>query len=236
MSPTESRDDAAPALRSVLLAQSVYQVLADGLVDCAIFMVDTGGTVCNWNDGARILTGFTAEEALGQPLAMLYDAESRAAGIPERELERATASGAVRGEGWRVRRDGSRFRVYAVLDAIRMPEGGLLGFGCILRDLTRRHEAEEALRKSEQHLRALVDGVTDYAIYMLGPDGEVSSWNSGAQRIKGYTAEEIIGENFARFYTPEDREAGEPQRVLLGILRQCQPQRCRTTTRARARL
>jgi PAS domain-containing protein len=101
-----------------------------------------------------------------------------------------------------------------VIDPIIDPDGTLLGFAKITRDLTDRKMAEETLKQSEQQFRLLVQGVTDYALYMLSPDGRVSNWNQGAQRIKGYRPEEIIGEHFSVFYTAEDRERGEPQRAL----------------------
>src|SRR5262249_30279911 len=117
-------------------------------------------------------------------------------------------------EGWRVRKDGSRFWAHVILDPIRAPDGRLLGFAKITRDLTEQRRSREALRQSEERFSLLVQGVTDYAIYMLDPTGHVTNWNVGAHRIKGYTADEIVGQHFSRFYTPEDRAAGEPARAL----------------------
>ena len=105
-----------------------------------------------------------------------------------------------------------------VIDPIRRPSGELIGYAKITRDLTERRAAENAIRQSEEQFRRLVQGVSDYAIYMLDPDGNVSSWNFGAERIKGYRPQEIIGQHFSTFYTPEDREAGLPE-TALGIAR-----------------
>ena len=122
--------------------------------------------------------------------------------------------GKFEGEGWRCRKDGTQFWALVVIDPIRDASGELVGYAKVTRDLTERKKAEEKLQKSEQQFRLLMQGVTDYAIYMLDPNGQVASWNAGAQRIKGYLPEQIIGEHFSRFYTEEDRQAGIPKQAL----------------------
>jgi PAS domain S-box-containing protein len=112
-----------------------------------------------------------------------------------------------------MRKDGSRFRASVVIDAI-YENGRLFGFAKITRDVTERQLAKDALADSERHFQILVNGVTDYAIFMLDPQGRVSSWNAGAERIKGYTTAEILGHHFSRFYTDADRAAGRPARAL----------------------
>jgi PAS domain S-box-containing protein len=126
----------------------------------------------------------------------------------------AAREGKFESEGWRVRKDGRRFWAYVVIDPIRATDGELVGYAKITRDLTERRAAEETLRASHEQFRLLVQGVTDYAIYMLSPSGEISSWNVGAERIKGYTTDEVLGSHFSRFYTAEDQAAGEPARAL----------------------
>src|SRR6185312_13902420 len=122
--------------------------------------------------------------------------------------------GKFENEGWRVRKDGSRFWAHVVIDPIRTSAGELVGFAKITRDLTEKRQAEAAIKRNEEQFRLLVQSVTDYAIYMLDTGGLITSWNQGAQRIKGYAPEEIIGQHFSRFYTPEDRARGEPELAL----------------------
>jgi PAS domain S-box-containing protein len=191
-----------------------HRLLVEGISDYAIYLLSPDGTVSSWNRGAELFKGYTADEIVGRHFSEFYTPEDRAAGLPARALESAAREGKFESEGWRVRKDGRRFWAYAVIDPIRTPDGDLVGYAKITRDLTERRLAEESLRNSQEQFRLLVQGVTDYAIYMLDLSGGISSWNAGAQRIKGYTAAEVLGSNFSRFYTPEDRAAGEPQRAL----------------------
>ncbi len=191
-----------------------YRLLIDAITDYAIYMLDPEGHVSSWNSGANRFKGYTEAEILGEHFSRFYTTEDREAGIPQRALSTAEDEGRFEAEGWRVRKDGERFWAHVIIDAIRDPGGKLIGFAKITRDLSERKIAEEVLRRSEEQFRLLVQGVTDYAIYMLTPEGEVSSWNPGAQRIKGYEPSEIIGQHFSRFYTEEDRAAELPQKAL----------------------
>ena len=194
--------------------ESRYKLLVDAITDYAVYMLDPTGRVISWNAGAERFKGYRPREIIGEHFSRFYTDEDRAAGIPAAALAQATREGRFDQEGWRVRKDGSRFWAHVVIDPIILPGGELVGFAKITRDLTERKAAEESLRRSEEQFRLLVEGVTDYAIYMLDPTGRVSSWNAGAQRIKGYGPSEIIGEHFSRFYTEEDRRAGMPETAL----------------------
>jgi PAS domain S-box-containing protein len=187
-----------------------YRRLIEGITDYAIYMLDPTGVVTSWNPGAQRFKGYTATEIIGQHFSRFYTEEDRAVGLPAEALQRAVTEGRFEREGWRLRKDGTRFWAHVVIDPIRDDDGSLIGFAKITRDLTERREAEVALRRSEQQFRLLVEGVTDYAIYLLDAEGHVSSWNAGAQRIKGYRSDEIIGQHFSQFYTDEDRAAGLP--------------------------
>jgi PAS domain S-box-containing protein len=184
------------------------------VLDYAIYMLTPDGVVKSWNAGAERIKGYTPEEIIGRHFSQFYTPEDREAGRPARGLEIAAREGRFEAEGWRVRKDGSRFWASVVIDAIYDDDGGLAGFAKVTRDLTDRRHAEQALRDSERRFRLLVDGVTDYAIYMLDPEGRVTNWNVGAQRIKGFAADEVIGSHFSRFYTDEDRALGIPATAL----------------------
>jgi PAS domain S-box-containing protein len=191
-----------------------YEMLVASISDYAIYMLDTDGYVSSWNAGAERFKGYQAAEILGEHFSRFYTDEDRAGGLPARALATATREGRFEGEGWRMRKDGTRFFANVVIDPIRDAEGKLVGFAKITRDITERMKTLEALRESEQRFRLLVQGVTDYAIYMLSPEGIITNWNVGAQRIKGYTQDEAVGSNFRRFFTEEDRASGLPERAL----------------------
>jgi PAS domain S-box-containing protein len=191
-----------------------FQLLVNAVVDYAIYMVDAEGRVATWNPGAQRFKGYSAEEVIGKHFSSFFTTEDRDADLPGRALRIAAREGRFEAEGWRVRKDGTRFWAHAVVDPIRSSDGTLLGFAKITRDISSKREQERALYESEQQFRLLVEGVRDYAIYMLDPDGRITNWNSGAQLIKGYTAKEIVGEHLSRFYTEQDRATGEPRRAL----------------------
>jgi PAS domain S-box-containing protein len=191
-----------------------YRLLVESVTDYAIYMLDPSGIVVSWNAGAQRFKGYTPEEIIGQHFSRFYTEEERAQDLPTKILEIAVREGKFEREGWRVRKDGSRFWAHVVIDPVYDQSGRLTGFAQITRDLTERKKADDELRASEQQFRMLVQGVTDYAIYMLSPEGIVTNWNAGAERIKGYLADEIVGRHFSQFYTPEDREAGKPQHAL----------------------
>jgi PAS domain S-box-containing protein len=198
---------------------SRYRLLVDALTDYAVYMLNAEGVIATWNPGAERIKGYTAAEIIGQHFSRFYTDEDQRSGAPVRALKIANSQGEYKTEGWRVRKDSTRFWAYVVIHPIRAADGTVIGYAKITRDLTEAKAAEQALRDSEQQFRLLVEGVTDYAIYRLDTQGIIASWNTGAQRIKGYLREEIIGKHFSQFYTPEDRQAGEPQRGLEAAAR-----------------
>lgn len=197
-----------------------FRQLVSGVADYAIFLLDSSGRVKSWNDGAQRLKQYTTEEILGRHFSVFYPREMVDRKFPDMELEVAARVGRFEDEGWRVRKDGTLFWANVVITALRDDRGSLTGFLKITRDLTDRRRAEEQLRQSEERFRLLVEGVVDYAIFMLDPAGNVASWNVGAERIKGYRAEEIMGRHFSTFYPPEAIAEGKPARVLRQALEQ----------------
>jgi PAS domain S-box-containing protein len=189
------------AQNALLESERRFRILVDGVFDYAIFMLDPSGVVVNWNAGAERLKGYTADEIVGQHFSKFYTPEDRARGVPGRFLDVAAREGRLEEEGWRVRKDGGRFWASVVIDAIISEKGVLEGFAKVTRDITERRTALDAIKESERQFRMLVAGVTDYAIFMLDLNGIIISWNAGAQRIKGYTEEEIIGQHFSKLYT-----------------------------------
>ena len=204
----------AGKLDASLTQDGRYRLLVEAVTDYAIYMLDPNGIVSSWNPGARRFKGYLPNEIIGEHFSRFYTEEDRESGLPARALETARQEGTFENEGWRVRKDGSKFWAAVVIDPIRAPSGDIIGYAKITRDLTERRQAERMLKLSEEQFRLLVQGVTDYAIYMLDIEGNVANWNLGAQRIKGYAPEEIIGRHFSQFYTDEDRAAGEPYRAL----------------------
>jgi PAS domain S-box-containing protein len=190
------------------------QLLVEAVVDYGIFVLDPQGYVISWNTGAEKLKGYTRDEIVGQHFSVFYPCEAVATGWPDEELRRARKLGRFEDEGWRVRKDGSRFWANVIIAAMYDASGELAGFAKVTRDLTERRRHEEELRASEERFRLLVDSVRDYAVFMLDVDGTVRSWNAGAQALKGYSAAEIIGRHFSAFYTPQDQAEGKPASEL----------------------
>jgi PAS domain S-box-containing protein len=170
--------------------------------DYAIFMLDPTGVVQTWNPGAERMKGYSRDEIVGRHFSVFYTDEDRARDHPADELRIAVRDGRYEEEGWRVRKDGSRFWANIIITALHGDDGELVGFGKVSRDLTARRELAE--------FRRLVSNVRDYAIFMLDPAGYILSWNTGARQLKGYEPEEIIGRHFSSFYTTEDRARNHP--------------------------
>lgn len=195
--------------------QEIFRLLVDAVEDYAIFALDVNGRILTWNLGGYRLKGYTAKEVIGTNFRRFYTSADIERRHPEFELKEAIEKGKYEEEGWRVKKDGSTFWANVVITTLRDQNGTVRGFGKVTRDLTRKRIAEIKLRESEERFRIMVEGVEDYAVFMLTPDGNVATWNKGAERTKGYIAEEIIGHHFSRFYPEEDLKANKPARELV---------------------
>ncbi|HEY5897231.1 MAG TPA: PAS domain S-box protein [Burkholderiales bacterium] len=209
-----------PAADKSQVDPTLYQMLVEQTRDYALFVLDPSGRVKTWNLGAQRLKGYEPEEVIGKHFSIFYTPDAVARNWPQYELKVALAEGRFEDEGWRVRKDGSRFWANVIITALREESGRLLGFSKITRDLSERKRQEEDLRQSEERFRLLLENVQDYAIFMLDPEGHVASWNTGAERIQGYARDEIIGKHFSRFFAAEDVEAGRPWEELADAKRQ----------------
>ena len=211
---THSEQDASDRFTFSLTEDGRYRLLVDAVIDYAICMLDPDGLVTSWNSGAQRVKGYEEAEILGEHFSRFYTEEDRQSGLPERALATAAREGRYRGRRLAGAQGRNPLLGHVIIDPIRGSGGQLMGFAKITRDLTERQAAEEVLRRSDEQFRFLVQSVTDYSIFMLQPDGRVASWNAGAERIKGYRSDEIIGEHFSRFYTREDAANGDPQSAL----------------------
>lgn len=201
--------------RHILALSTIdYRALVESVRDYAIFMLDPLGVVISWNAGAEHIKGYAADEIIGRNFKVFYLPEDRNSGRPELELETAEKTGRYEDESWRLRKDGSRFRAHVIVTALRDAQGELLGFAKVTQDVTERWEAEQELRESEKRFRILVDQIRDYAIYLLSPEGRITTWNLGARRIEQYEASEVIGRHFSMFHAPEDIARGKLTRLM----------------------
>lgn len=191
-----------------------FRLMVEGVLDYAIFMLDRKGRVATWNAGAERIKGYKADEIIGKHFSVFSPEEDVKSHKPQRGLQAAQREGRFEDEGWRVRKDGSRFWANVIITAIRDRNGRLLGYGQVTRDFTERKQHEERLAKSEEGFRLLVENAPDYAIFMMDPGGRITSWNVGAERIKGYKASEIIGRYYSTFFPEEDVKARKPQKIL----------------------
>src|SRR3954453_787358 len=195
-------------------AEERFRFIVESARDFAIFTMDMQGHITSWNSGAERILGYDDEEILGQHVRVIFTPEAVEQGRPEGEMQEALSRGRAEDARYHVRKNGSRFWASGLMMPLRDDSGHVRGFLKIMRDLSDYKRAKEELRTSEERFRLLVEGAHDYAIFMLSPEGLVDTWNGGAERIKGYRSEEVIGRHVSMFYTPEDREAGKPDSAL----------------------
>jgi PAS domain S-box-containing protein len=196
--------------------------------DYAIIMMDVKGNITSWNKGATKIKGYTAKEIIGKNYRIFYTREDKQLNLSEKLLEVARKKGRTSYEGWRVRKDGTRFWGSMTLTALHDAQGKIKGYLKVTRDLTDKKIAEdslsnfieelklknEALRESEEKYHNMVAEVSDYAIILLDRHGKILDWNKGAEKLKGYSSGEIVGKNFRLFYAKSDKDQKLPERLL----------------------
>jgi PAS domain S-box-containing protein len=191
-----------------------YRLMVEGIKEYSIFMLDPEGNIMTWNDGGKHINGYNVNEIIGKHFSIFYTAKDLEDKKPENELRIAIATGKYEEEGWRVKKNGSVFWANIVLTTLYNEQNKLIGFCKVTRDLSDRKEREEELRQSEERYRLLVEQVTDYGIFMMDEKGRIISWNEGAKKIKGYTADEVIGRYFSIFYPEEEILNNKPAMEL----------------------
>lgn len=209
-------------------SEEKYHKMISEIVDYSIILLDKEGKVLDWNKGAEKLNGYAAEEVVGKNFRRFYPKEDKDAKVPEKMLQEASEKGHISQEGWKVKKDGSRFWGSITITCLYDGDGAVMGFSKVTRDLTERKKTEdrlnnvldelrqknEALRISEQRYHKMIEEVEDYAIIILDQEGNIQNWNNGAQQIKGYTAKEIVGKSFKVFYPAEDVASKLPDRLM----------------------
>ena len=206
--------DTSPSPRAAPQDESKFGRLLEAAPD-AMVIVDKSGRIVLANSRTKEIFGYSREELLGQPVEILIPEQYREKHLGHRGDYAASPRARPMGTGLELsgrRKDGTVFPVEISLSPLGEGEDAL--FTAAIRDVTDRKRADDALRLSEERFRRLVAEVKDYAIFMLDAQGRVASWNAGAEKIKGYTGEEVIGQHFSVFYPAEDIEAGKPEEEL----------------------
>lgn len=205
-----------------------YHKMVSEVTDYVIIMLDQDGKILDWNKGAEHIKGYKPDEIIGKSFRLFYTKEDKEGRLPDRLLAAATEKGSVSHEGWRIRKNGSRFWGSVVITALHNDHGNLIGFSKVTRDLTEKKIAEDKLsnyadelefknaelKRSEERYHRMIAEVQDYAIILLDENGIIQNWNAGAEKIKGYHVNEIIGKSFELFYTEEDQIAQLPKKLL----------------------
>jgi len=221
----------------LLQSEEILRMLIDGAKDYGIITLDPDGRVLTWNPGAERIKGYRAEEIIGQHFSRFYPREDIEQGKPERELKTAAAEGRFEDEGWRVRKDGSKFWANVIFSPLRDAQARLVGFSKITRDLTERYQAEEELKKHRDHLeelvkertaelraaslysRSLIEASLD-PLVTIGRDGKITDANAATGKATGIPRERLIGDDFANYFTePEKAREGYNRAFTEGSVR-----------------
>ncbi|GAC1580857.1 MAG: EAL domain-containing protein [Candidatus Elarobacter sp.] len=194
--------------------EALSSFVCDSVTEYAIFTTSPDGIITTWNPGAERCFGYAPEEVIGKYFALIFTPDEQAAELPSAELNSAGEHGRLDRDCWHVRKSGERFWGTNTVQPLVDGDGRRHGFTKIVRDCTEGYEAGNALRRSEERFRLLVESVDHYAIFSVAPDGLITIWNSGAEQIFGYRQAEIIGRPFAKLFTPDEIARGLPETEL----------------------
>lgn len=176
----------------------------ESATDRAVFLLDAAGRVTCWTRGAQVVTGWSAAQMIGAPVALLYPEAECAAGAPAADLAAAASTPeGLHTTRWHRRADGSEFFADVRLSALREADGAVRGFGAVLQDITERRAAEAALEQRERHLRSILDTVPD-AMVVIDERGAILSFSAAAERLFGYAQGEIVGRNVSALMPDKD--------------------------------
>jgi len=207
-------------LAEKLLQQSdeKLRLLFNGVKDYAILMLDPNGLVTTWNEGAERIKGYRAEEIIGQHFSKFYPLESQAKGLPALELKIASDLGHFEDEGWRIRKDGSRFWANVVMTALYDAAGHLRGFGKVTRDVTERKMAEEALFSEKERAQVTLNSIGD-AVICSNTSGNITFLNLVAERMTGWPSQEALGRPMSEVFRIMDATSREtvPNPMAMAI-------------------
>src|SRR5439155_2512154 len=201
-SVTERRQHNRRALWQV---EERFRLLVESAKGYAIYMLDAEGRIATWSTEAERIKGYRAEEIIGKSFHTFFTPEDIRGGVPEQVLRTAREEGEARYEGWRVRKDGSRFCVEGVITAIRDESGALNGYSKVAHDVTERKQAEEVLRESETRFRTLAEGLPQL-VWTCLPDGRCDYLSPQWVRYTGLPEEELLGFGWLAQVDPDDRE------------------------------
>lgn len=196
----------------------LYKLLVQNVFDYAIYFLSPKGVVTSWNAGAEKAKGYTEKEIVGKNFSIFYSDSEQKQGLPQKALETAEQNGKFEGTGWRFRKDGSKLRAHVVIDPIYNDDKEIIGYAKITKDITREYKAKILADEQSRNFRLMTEGIKDYIMYMIDKNGKILNWNSGAQRAKGYSEEEVLGKHFSIFFSEEDCKSGLPYRALAMAL------------------
>jgi PAS domain S-box-containing protein len=190
--------------RAVHEGNELFRMMIEAVKDYAIFMLEPDGRIASWNDGAERLKGYSKQEIVGQHFSTFYTADDIAAHRPERALETAARLGRAEDQGWRIRKDGTRFFADVVITAVYDASGELRGFAKVTQDVTARKHTERRLYETSSLLRAVLDSATELSIIATDPGLTIKVFNAGAERLLGYASDEVVGRTSLLLHDPDE--------------------------------